>query len=92
MTNSNDVRFEVLRMASMKMAVFWVCAPRSLVEIYCHIGGTCCFHHQGDEPDCPDTTIQKTAIFDNDVFRSTIDEVMAYFKVLICKVTYKHMC
>jgi hypothetical protein len=28
------VRFEVLLVVSMKMAVFWVVAPCSLVEIY----------------------------------------------------------
>jgi hypothetical protein len=28
--------------ASMKMAVFWVVAPRSLAEIYRHFRDTCC--------------------------------------------------
>jgi hypothetical protein len=32
--NSIFVRFQVLIVASMKMAVFWVAAPRSLVEVY----------------------------------------------------------
>jgi hypothetical protein len=32
----------------MKMAVFWVVAPCSLVEIYQHFRGPCCLHHQGD--------------------------------------------
>jgi hypothetical protein len=31
------------------MAVFWVVAPCSLVEVYQRFGGPCCFHHQGDE-------------------------------------------
>jgi hypothetical protein len=30
-----QIRFEVLAAVSMKMAVFWVVAPCSLVEIYC---------------------------------------------------------
>jgi hypothetical protein len=30
----NEVRFEVLTAVSMKMAVFWVVAPCSLVEVY----------------------------------------------------------
>jgi hypothetical protein len=30
----------------LKMAVFWVVAPCSLVEVY-HFRGTCCLHHQG---------------------------------------------
>jgi hypothetical protein len=30
------------------MAVFWVVAPCSLVEVYQRFGGTCCLHHQGD--------------------------------------------
>jgi hypothetical protein len=34
--------------ASMKMAVFWVVAPCSLVEVYQRFRGTCCLHHQGE--------------------------------------------
>jgi hypothetical protein len=30
------------------MAVFWVVAPCSLVEVYQRFGGPCCLHHQGD--------------------------------------------
>jgi hypothetical protein len=33
----------------MKIAVFWVVAPCSLVEVYQRFGGPCCLHHQGDE-------------------------------------------
>jgi hypothetical protein len=32
----------------MKIAVFWVAAPCSLVEVYQRFGGPCCLHHQGD--------------------------------------------
>jgi hypothetical protein len=32
----------------MKMAVFWVVAPCSLVEVYQRFRGPCCLHHQGD--------------------------------------------
>jgi hypothetical protein len=31
------------------MAVFWVVAPCSLVEVYRHFRGACCLHHQGDD-------------------------------------------
>jgi hypothetical protein len=31
-----------------KMAVFWVVAPCSLVEVYQSFRGPCCLHHQGD--------------------------------------------
>jgi hypothetical protein len=31
----------------MKMAVFWVVAPSSLVEVYQYFRSTCCLHHQG---------------------------------------------
>jgi hypothetical protein len=41
--------FEVLTAASMKMAVFCIVAPCSLVEVYRHFRGACCLHHQGDE-------------------------------------------
>jgi hypothetical protein len=33
----------------MKMAVFWVVAPCSLVEVYQRFRGPCCLHHQGDD-------------------------------------------
>jgi hypothetical protein len=36
--------------AIMKMAVFWVVVPRSLVEVYRRFRGACCLHHQGDRP------------------------------------------
>jgi hypothetical protein len=32
---------------SMKMAVFWVIAPCSLVQVYRRFRGACCLHHQG---------------------------------------------
>jgi hypothetical protein len=31
-----------------KMAVFWVVAPCSLVQVYRRFRGICCLHHQGD--------------------------------------------
>jgi hypothetical protein len=33
----------------VKMVVFWVVAPCSLVEVYQRFRGPCCLHHQGDE-------------------------------------------
>jgi hypothetical protein len=32
-----------------KIAVFWVVALCSLVEVYQSLKGACCLHHQGDE-------------------------------------------
>jgi hypothetical protein len=40
------VGFEVLTAVSTKMAVFWVVAPCSLVEVYQRFRGPCCLHHQ----------------------------------------------
>jgi hypothetical protein len=40
-----EVRFQVLTMASMKMAVFWVAVLCTLVEVYRSVRGAC---------DCPD--------------------------------------
>jgi hypothetical protein len=34
---------------AMKMAVFWVVAPCSLVEDYQHFRGACYLHHQDNE-------------------------------------------
>jgi hypothetical protein len=31
----------------MKMAVFWVVAPCSLIAVYQRFRGPCCLHHQG---------------------------------------------
>jgi hypothetical protein len=45
------VGFEVLTAVSLKIAVFWVVAPCSLVEVYQRFRGPCCLHHQGDRPD-----------------------------------------
>jgi hypothetical protein len=51
-TNTNKITciagFEVLTAVSTKMAVFWVVAPSSLVEVYQRFRGPCCLHHQGD--------------------------------------------
>jgi hypothetical protein len=41
------VGFEVLTAVGTKMAVFWVVAPCSLVEVYHRFRGPCCLHHQG---------------------------------------------
>jgi hypothetical protein len=41
--------FEVLTASSVKMAVFWVVVPYSLVDIYQHLRGACCLHHQADD-------------------------------------------
>jgi hypothetical protein len=45
------------------MAVFWVVAPCSLVELYQRFRGPCCLHHQGDESSLHGATTQKTIIF-----------------------------
>jgi hypothetical protein len=37
----------------MLMAVLWVVAPCSLVEVYQRFRGPCCLHHQGESPYSP---------------------------------------
>jgi hypothetical protein len=44
------VGFEVITAVGTKMAVFWVVAPCSLVQIHQRFRGPCCLHHQGHEP------------------------------------------
>jgi hypothetical protein len=39
----------VWRKRIMKMAVFWVVAPCSLVEVYRRFRGICSLHHQGED-------------------------------------------
>jgi hypothetical protein len=46
-TRSYDVGFEVFTVANMKMAVIWIAAPCSLVEVY-RFRDPCCLHHQGE--------------------------------------------
>jgi hypothetical protein len=41
------VRFQVLKAASMKMEVFWVVVPCSMVNIDPCCRGACCLSHQG---------------------------------------------
>jgi hypothetical protein len=49
----------------MKIAVFWVVAPCSQVEVYQRFRGPCCLHHQGETSTrLHGATTQKTAIFD----------------------------
>jgi hypothetical protein len=38
------------------MAVVWVVAPCSLVEVYQRFRGTCCLHHQSDEMEAARTS------------------------------------
>jgi hypothetical protein len=40
-------RFQVLTAESMKMAVFWVAVPCSLVEVCRRFRSACCLHQQG---------------------------------------------
>jgi hypothetical protein len=47
-----SVAFEVLMVENMKMAVFRLVVPCSLVEGNRRFRGECCLHRQGD--DCPD--------------------------------------
>jgi hypothetical protein len=35
--------------AGMKMAVFWVVAPFSLVQVYRRFRGACCLHYQEED-------------------------------------------
>jgi hypothetical protein len=43
-----------------KMAVFWVVALCSLVEVYGHFRGACCLHHQDDDH-CPNMEAASTS-------------------------------
>jgi hypothetical protein len=60
-----NVVFEVLTAVNTQMAVFWVVAPCSLVELYQRFRGPCCLHHRADKllPDYMALS-QKTAIYE----------------------------
>jgi hypothetical protein len=55
----------------MKMAVFWVVAPCSLVEVYQRFRGPCCLHHQGDEAS-PEPRRQSSTLL---MFKEVVDLV-----------------
>jgi hypothetical protein len=55
------VRFEVITAADMKMSVFWIAVPCSLIQIYRHFKGACyLLHHQTTRLHV--ATFQKAAI------------------------------
>jgi hypothetical protein len=39
----------VIYVSQPKMAIFWIVAPCSLVEVYRRFRGACCLHYQGDD-------------------------------------------
>jgi hypothetical protein len=47
----NNEKFTIFTKVNvfLKMAVFWVVAQYSLIEVYQHLGGSCCLHFQGDD-------------------------------------------
>jgi hypothetical protein len=49
--------FQVLTAAGIKMAVVWVLAPCTLIEVYRRFRGTCCLHDQGDDGVCKCTAL-----------------------------------
>jgi hypothetical protein len=79
------LRFEVLTAVSMKIAVFWVVATGSLVEVYQRFRGPCCLHHQGDRPTTRlhGATTQKTAIFICVLF--ICERGHSVFRFLLCR-------
>jgi hypothetical protein len=63
------------------MAVFWVVAPCSLVEVYQRFRGPCCLHHQGYEWFI--ATTQNTAIFILTAVR-TSNPTSSFVILLVC--------
>jgi hypothetical protein len=48
-TSYDEMRFQVLTAASMKMTVFWDVAPSCLVEVHRRFRGVCCLHRHPDD-------------------------------------------
>jgi hypothetical protein len=59
----NFVRSEVLTAARIKISVFRVVAPCSLIEVYRRFTGACCLHHQDDRQTLYGARSQKTLMF-----------------------------
>jgi hypothetical protein len=72
----------------MKMAVFWVVAPCSLVKVYRRFGGACClYHHRPDDGGSKyGATTQKTAIF---TFSLIIENCRTYGKSVLDKNMFR---
>jgi hypothetical protein len=65
---SDQAWLQVLKAASIKMAVFWVVASCRLVWVYRRFRGLYCLHHQGDDW-LHGATTQKTAIFNYQILQ-----------------------
>jgi hypothetical protein len=52
----------LLNNTNSKMAIFWVVAPCSLVEVYQRFRDPCCLHHQGDEQAARAKTVRDIGI------------------------------
>jgi hypothetical protein len=56
------MRFQVLTAVSMKMAVFCVVVPCSLVEVHRRFRGSCCPRHQGGVSDDGGSNPSETSV------------------------------
>jgi hypothetical protein len=70
----------------MKIAVFWVVAPCSLVEVYQRFRGTCCLHHQGDRPhrreNLKSYKIENVETFEiTSILRNTVKGMRTYYMI-----------
>jgi hypothetical protein len=61
MVKKLPVRFQVLMVTGISVAVFWHVAPCSLVDINLCFRGAYCFHHQGNHPE--DSHLQEITCF-----------------------------
>jgi hypothetical protein len=65
------------------MAVFWVVAPCSLVEVYQRFRGLCCLHHQGDGYFCTFMIfllIQILLVLNDDVCADNDDNISCFIQ------------
>jgi hypothetical protein len=70
-----EIGFEVLTAVSTKMAVFWVVAPCSLVEVYQRFRGSCCLHHHGDDGGSKDQGSDAAALANFPLFQEFLKGV-----------------
>jgi hypothetical protein len=72
----------------LKIAVFWVVAPCSLVEVYQRFRGPCCLHHQGEliALMMEAARTQKTAIFILTAVRTSNPTTLWYYLLLYAEV------
>jgi hypothetical protein len=87
-----SVGFEVLTVVSIKMAVFWVVAPCSLVEVFRCFRGACCIALMMEAPSTSETSVNFTRLHGATTQKTAILKNSQFDQKLLKRHTYTCMC